>query len=90
MSDISPLPCSFVVTVTHAIAQDPEDTTAWVAQCDDLRLATEAETHDALIERVRSVVPDIIELNDMRIDPASVRLRFEYEGCDEAARRFGK
>jgi hypothetical protein len=76
---VQPLPRNFVVRVEHAIGRGPEDATMWVAQCDDLHLATEARTYDALIERVRAVVPDIIALNRMGIDPAAVRLRFEYE-----------
>ena len=76
---VRPFPRSFVIKVVHAVGQGPEDASMWVAQCDDLHLATEAETCDALIERVRAVVPDIIALNDMGLDPATVRLRFEYE-----------
>jgi len=71
--------------VTHAVAQDAEDTTMWVAECDGLHLATEAPTYDTLIERVWAVVPDVIEANEMDIDIRAVRLRFEFE--DSAERR---
>jgi len=85
---VRPVPRSFVVRVEHAIGQGPEDATMWVAQCDALRLATEAHTYDALVERVRAVVPDIIALNHMGIDPATVRLRFEHDVPSLAGERM--
>ena len=35
----------------------------WVAVCDDIPLALESNSYDALIERVKIVAPEIIELN---------------------------
>ena len=86
MNNVHPYPRRFTVMVTHAVAQDAEDATMWVAECDALHLATEAPTYDALIERVWAVVPDAIEANEMGIDVRAVRLRFEFEDSAEDCR----
>jgi len=35
----------------------------YVAECDEIPLATEAATYEALIERARLIAPEIAELN---------------------------
>jgi hypothetical protein len=69
----------FQVDVTHAIAKDENERTMWVAVCDDLHLVTEHDTYDGLIERVWAVAPDLIAVNGMNVDVATMRLRFEFE-----------
>lgn len=49
----------------------------YVAECDALHLVTEAPTLDELTERTWSLVPDLIELNSLPLDPETVRLRFD-------------
>ena len=71
-------PVTFDVEVTHAIAQDENDCTMWVAECDALHLVTEHETYEGLVKRVWEVVPDAIEANNLSIDPADLRLRFSH------------
>jgi len=71
-------PVTFDVEVTHAIAQDENDCTMWVAVCDALHLVTEHETYEGLIKRVWEVVPDAIEANNLPIDPTDLRLRFSH------------
>lgn len=55
------------------IFQAPEEG-GWVAVCDDLPIATEAETVDALIERVWLIAPEIAVLNGR--DGQRLSLRF--------------
>ncbi|MDR2208328.1 MAG: DUF1902 domain-containing protein [Azoarcus sp.] len=71
-------PVTFDVEVTHAIAQDKDDRTMWVAECDALHLVTEHETYEGLVARVWEVVPDVIEANNLSISPADLRLRFSH------------
>lgn len=49
----------------------------YTAECDSLHLVTEAYTFEELTERVWELAPDMIEANDLSIDPGSLRLRFE-------------
>jgi hypothetical protein len=75
---------TFDVEVTHAIAQDADDCTMWVAECDALHLVTEAETYEGLVRRVWEVMPDLIEVNGLSIAASDVRLRFSHiEGVPE-------
>jgi len=53
----------------------------WVGICDELPVATEADTWDALVERVWAIAPEIAEANHRDIDVRTMRLRFEYEDC---------
>lgn len=48
----------------------------FVAECDALHLVTEAQSVEALTERTWELVPDLIELNNLSIDPDTVRLSF--------------
>ena len=49
----------------------------YTAVCEDLHLVTEAQSFEELTERAWELVPDLIELNNLNIDPDSVQLRFE-------------
>ena len=55
---------------------DPESG-MWIGECDALDIVTEAPSLDALTERVWELVPDMIEINELGIDPDAVRLRFD-------------
>ncbi len=50
----------------------------YTAECDALHLVTEAKTQEELSEAVWELVPDMIECNQLPLDPASIRLRFEF------------
>lgn len=49
----------------------------YTAECDALHLVTEAPTLDALTQSTWELVPDLIELNALALDPAHVQLRFD-------------
>ncbi len=49
----------------------------WTAECDDLGLVTEADTYEALTDRVREIAPELAELNNRAF--GSARLRFLHE-----------
>ena len=74
MRNVLTFPVTFNVNVIH----DPEDG-MWVASCDDLYLATEATSFEALVDRVWEVAPDCIESNGFDIDPQALRLNFAFE-----------
>jgi len=80
MSNIVSLskPVTFDVEVTHAIAQDENDRTMWVAECDGLCLCTEAESLEALIARVWEIAPEMAQENGLSIAPDALRLRFSF------------
>jgi predicted RNase H-like HicB family nuclease len=49
----------------------------WVATSDDVPgLATEAETFEALAEKLRVVVPELLELNGVLAPEAAAAVRF--------------
>ncbi|MDR0781654.1 MAG: DUF1902 domain-containing protein [Pseudomonadales bacterium] len=73
-----PKPVTFDVEVTHAIAQDADDRTMWVAECDALHLVTEAESFEALVARVWEIAPEIAQESGLNIPAAALRLRFCY------------
>lgn len=50
----------------------------FTAECDALHLVTEADTFEALTERVWELAPDMIEANELGIDPDSLRLNFKF------------
>lgn len=50
----------------------------FTAECDVLHLVTEADTFEALTERVWELAPDMIEANELGIDPDSLRLNFKF------------
>jgi len=49
----------------------------WIAVADDIPLALEGGSYDALIERVKTVAPEILELNSKPFSP--LHLRFTSE-----------
>jgi len=49
----------------------------WVAISDDIPLALEGGSYDALIERVKTAAPEILEMNEKPTSP--LRLRFMSE-----------
>lgn len=63
--------------LTVEVIFDPE-CSLYVATCSALRLATEAPSFDALIERVRLIAPEIVEENGLHIAPKDLRLDFVY------------
>ena len=68
---------TFIVT-----AQWDEEARVWVAQSDDVPgLVTEAESESKLIEKLRSMVPELLDLNKVRIEPGpfDVLLQFRRE-----------
>ena len=69
-------PVTFDVEVTHAIAQDEDDCTMWVAVCDALHLVTEHETYEGLVKRVWTIVPEMAQENGLNIPHDALRLRF--------------
>lgn len=62
-------------TFTVEVIYDPESS-MWVADCEALRIVTEAPSYEALIERVWEVAPEIAALNGVQFDATSL-LRFE-------------
>lgn len=62
---------------------DPE-AQVWTAESDDVPgLVLESGSFDALIERVRFAVPELLELNGTA--PAPVQLRMVSERCERIA-----
>lgn len=59
----------------------------YTAECDDLHLVTEATTLDELKDRVWELAPDMIEANDLQIDPESLRLYFQFSQTAAEQRR---
>ena len=56
----------------------------WIATSDDIPgLVLESGSFDALIERVRFAVPELLELNGTA--PAPVQLRMVSERCERIA-----
>ena len=64
---------------------DPE-ARVWIAESDDVPgLVLESGSFDALIERVRFTVPELLELNGTAPAPAPVQLRMVSERCERIA-----
>ena len=62
---------------------DPE-VCVWIAESDDVPgLVLESGSFDALIERVRFAVPELLELNGTNTAP--VQLRMVSERCERLA-----
>lgn len=50
----------------------------WVASCDDIHLATEAETMELLVAKLNVMIPDLVEANggpDENLDNIAFQLR---------------
>ncbi|MDR1275835.1 MAG: DUF1902 domain-containing protein [Candidatus Accumulibacter sp.] len=57
----------------------------YTAICDDLHLVTEAETLDALRDRVWELAPELVELNALPVDSDSLRFSFDMHTLFHAA-----
>lgn len=75
-----PAKIAFIVEVTF----DPE-CSMWVGECEALCFVTEAETFEALCERVWLVAEDAGHANGHSIDVADMRLIFQHQ--ETAGRR---
>lgn len=42
-----------------------EEALVWVADCEKLGLALESGSYDALIEKIKNAIPELIELNNI-------------------------
>lgn len=61
-----------------------DEARVWIAESDDVPgLVLESGSFDALIERVRVTVPELLELNGTV--PAPVQLRMVSERCERLA-----
>ncbi|GKW21883.1 hypothetical protein PEC302107_36120 [Pectobacterium araliae] len=70
-------PRAYTVNVIH-------DENVWVGVCDDLGLVTEAETYEALTERVWEIAPELCELNGLcREKSDRIRLAFTHEQSND-------
>jgi len=58
-----------------------DEAAVWVAENDDIPIALESASLDALIERVRIATPELLELNGE--NHANILLRFKME-CQTA------
>ena len=62
---------------------DPE-VRVWIAESDDVPgLVLESGSFDALVERVRVTVPELLEINGAA--PALIQLRMVSERCERIA-----
>lgn len=43
-----------------------EESLVWVAECETLGLAMESGSYDALIEKIKSAIPELIEFNQIK------------------------
>ena len=60
-----------------------DEACVWYAACDSVPIAMESGSFDALIERVKAAVPEILELNGMPF--VSYRLIFRAERMEQIA-----
>jgi hypothetical protein len=61
-----PSPAPLAVQVTHADGM-------WIAECAVIGLVTEAETYEALTQRVWAIAPELAALNHLDIAPDRLR-----------------
>ena len=52
-----------------------EEAAVWYAVCDEIPLALESGSFDALIERVKIVAREILELNNNDINPTQLCIK---------------
>jgi len=65
------------------VVWDPE-AAVWVAESEDVPgLVLESGSFDALIERLRYTIPELLELNGVKAD--SLQLRFVSERLEQVA-----
>lgn len=70
----TPLRQSIIVTAAWDDAAH-----VWVAESDDIGLATEAPTFDALRERVLAMIPELLELNGFVSDLPEIPVHIHAE-----------
>lgn len=75
----SPPRATFTFTVAH-----DDKASIWVAVCDELCVATEAPTYEALVERVWLIAPEMAGENGLNIPQANLRLLFQHESMHQA------
>jgi len=54
-----------------------DEANVWVAISDDIPLALESNSYDALIERLKIAAPEILELNAVNAAPAQLNIKPE-------------
>ncbi len=62
-------------TIFLVAARWDEDARLWHGSCDELPAAAEAETLDALLDRIGAMAGDILPDNHPDLDPAAVFLQ---------------
>jgi len=67
----------------HINVQWDSEARVWYAVCDRIPLALESGSFDALIERVKSAAPEILELNGEGNQP--IQFCFHAERWDQLA-----
>ena len=67
---------------TIAVTWD-SDAAVWCAVCDDIPIALESSSFDALVERVKAAAPELLEMNGAEPDCV---LHFVAERKDSVAR----
>ncbi len=61
------------------LAEWDEEARVWVAQSEDVPgLVTEAESETKLIEKLRSMVPELLELNKYPLGPRPFELLLQF------------
>ncbi len=67
-----------------------KDGDIWIAICDDIPIATEACTYEALIQRVWAIAPEIAVMNGLRAQESDVHLRFVVDtpACPDYAQSY--
>jgi hypothetical protein len=59
-----------------------EKARVWIAVCDDIPVALESDSFDALVERVKIAAPELLQLNGM---DTNCVLRFVAERREDVA-----
>ena len=54
-----------------------DDASVWIAVSDDIPLALESNSYDALLEKVKVAAPEILELNSNSALPANFLVKSE-------------
>jgi predicted RNase H-like HicB family nuclease len=75
----------FVMSDYHVTAFWDEEAKVWVASSDDVPgLATEAETVECLLDKLRSMIPELLEINGQ---PMASEIPFQlHTDCVDLAR----
>jgi EAL domain-containing protein (putative c-di-GMP-specific phosphodiesterase class I) len=56
-----------------------DESARWIAENDDIPIALESDSLDALIERVRIAVPELLELNGKNHDNVALNFKMERQ-----------